>query len=118
MTTTTISLPNIEFSGHFQTPAKVGAKTITLDVNYTGCTVSIARTNENYFSIVARTGLRGMDVVAAQVHYNTVTNVWSGDYFDMAAGEYCYIGQSTELDEMLHAAANNVSWRGHELNQW
>lgn len=114
----TVSLANIDFSGHFQTPAKVGAKTITLDVNYIGCTVSIAKTNERYYSIVARTGLRGMDVVAAQVHHNPKTNVWAGDYFDMAAGEYCAIGESTNLDEMLWAAMNNVSWRGHDNGQW
>lgn len=114
----TISLPNIEFSGHFQTPAKIGAKTITLDVNYIGCVVSIARTNEKYFSIVARTGLRGMGVVAAQVSFNERSGVWVGDYFDMTVGEYCHIGQSTDLAEMLHAAANNVSWRGHEDGQW
>lgn len=116
--TTTLSLSNIEFSGHFQTPAKVGAKTIMLNVNYVDCTVSIAKTNERYYSVVARTGLRGTNVVAAQVHYNPGANVWTGDYFDMEAGEYCAIGESADLDEMLFAAMNNVSWRGHDNGQW
>lgn len=115
---TTISLPNIEFSGHFQTPAKVGAKTITLNVNYIGCTVSIARTNTSYYTVVARTGLRGMDVVSAMVWLHPAQNVWVGEYFDHTMGEYCHIGQSRDLAEMLHAAANNVSWRGHENGQW
>jgi hypothetical protein len=99
-----------------QTPAKVGAKTITLDVNYVGCTVSIAKTNERYFSVVARTGLRGMDIVAAQVWFDQKRNVWAGDYCE--GGTRCYIGMEEELDAMLHAAANNVSWRGHENGQW
>jgi hypothetical protein len=114
----TISLPNIEFSGHFQTPAKVGAKTIMLNVNYVGCNVSIARTNVNYYTVVARTGLRGMDVVSVMVWLHPAKNVWMGEYFDHTVGEECAIGESTDLAEMLSAAMNNVSWRGHETGQW
>lgn len=113
----TITLPAPTFV-NVQIPAAIGAKTIHLNVNYVGCNVSILRTNKNYFSIVARTGLRGMDVVAAQVHSDPTGTVWGADYFDQEAGEYCHIGMSRDLNEMLWAAMNNVSWRGHDAGQW
>jgi hypothetical protein len=113
----TISLPNIEFSGHFQTPAKVGAKTIMLNVNYVGCNVSIARTNERYYSITARRNLRDMATTVVTVWFDRDRGVWVGDYFEHGYGTTT-IGQSTDLAEMLSAAMNNVSWRGHETSQW
>ena len=113
----TVSLANIDFHGHFQIPAKVGAKTITLDVNYVGCNVSIARTNERYYNVTARRNLRNMATTVATVWFDQDRGVWVGDYFTHGDGT-CMIGESVSLEEMLHATANNVSWRGHEMGQW
>lgn len=113
----TISLANTDFSGQFQTPTRVGAKTIMLNVNFVGCNVSIARTNERYYNVTARRNLRHMATCVATVWFDQDRGVWVGDYFEHGHGT-TMIGQSPDLAEMLSAAMNNVSWRGHENGQW
>lgn len=112
----TITLPAPTFV-NVQVPAKVGAKTIHLNVNYIGCNVSIARTNTDYYNVTARRNLRDMATVVCTVWFDRDRGMWVGDYFEHGYGT-TMIGMATSREEMLWAAMNNVSWRGHDAGQW
>jgi len=100
-------------------PAKVGHKTIAMDVEFVGCHVSISRTADTYYNVTARKGaFHGSAITAAQVWFDQATLQWVVDQH-IAYGEPAMeVTRTRSLKAALGVAQWQVAYDGHALGQW
>jgi hypothetical protein len=100
-------------------PARVGMKTIAMNVDYVGCHVSIARTADLYYSVQARKGaFRGMAVANAMVWRDSETLQWVVDQFVAYGEPNMEVTRTRSLEAALSVAQWQVSYDGHALGAW
>jgi hypothetical protein len=100
-------------------PAKVGHKTIAMDVEFVGCHVTISRTADKYYNVSARKGaFHGSAVTAAMVWFDKDTLQWVVDQHVTYGEAPMEITRTRSLRAALGVAQWQVSYDGHALGQW
>jgi|SRR5882762_741004 len=100
-------------------PARVGIKTIAMNVDYVGCHVSISRTSEAYYNVQARhNAIRGMAVTSAMVWHDSKNLQWVVDQHVTFGESAMEITRTRTLAAALGIAQWQVASDGHDLGAW